>query len=715
MPPRKKQKVEHSGTSDSVVALPQRTTRAMAKAALVPTSGQPSQPPAASCAKKGGATRVVGRPRKGHLMTLPEIAVELQLEIYSYLDLKDLHNMSRTCTRFRKFFLGRKTVTKERLWVQARANTDDFPERPPFLSEPAFVHLLLSPQCHRCGCSNVHNVIWRWFTRYCSKCFREVTVSWKEAEDYARTRDRNNILTYREPFLLVNVINPSTRYNHKDSCTYNRIHRDHLDKLLTEWLDVCPSNTQWDASRKISREFEEKRAAESAVRNEYARVCEEWFDKQQDKRWALLNAARTARFNEIVNRLRDGGWDKEIAFMGRTGLEEMATIPVVRQAAKLTPKAWQDVYERLEGHLNDIRKERIAAERRALLESRLELFDEVIRDFYVRLPRSASMEYRARGADLAFIDECQSLLDAPNERLVTQADIEAILPDVVARWEAEQKEKLSTMVKNALPEPVPDDVDALTLAVAMFGCLCFGQDFRWHRTPGEGEFAPPRFPAILGHDCIRRDYWRYNAHKESEYAHIVLKLSSSATARRPFKVENIIHTPGVVSEASIVLKTLGFDPLRTTVDDLKDCNARLRCLSCSQNYAGYAFTWETAINHACSYVGASPRHNKWALIEGEEELELVRRLEAEVHDVAYTSKAAREDVFWSCSLCLAVDEKWPRMQEHYKSEHPDEDAESCLQNGTIYRHPFKSCKVQLKPPVQFISPSPPGATMNGGV
>ena len=60
--------------------------------------------------------------------------------------------------------------------------------------------------------------------------------------------------------------------SHKDSCTYNRIHKDHLDELLTEWLKICPTVTQWDACHKIAREFEEKRVAELGVRIEVS-VC----------------------------------------------------------------------------------------------------------------------------------------------------------------------------------------------------------------------------------------------------------------------------------------------------------------------------------------------------------------------------------------------------------------------------------------------------------
>ncbi|KAI0332686.1 hypothetical protein GY45DRAFT_1432897 [Cubamyces sp. BRFM 1775] len=703
MPPRKKQKTESISTPGSASTPPRRTTRAMAKVALVPAS-RPNRPPTISRPQKGGTSRTVGKPRKGHLNTLPEIALEIQLEIYSYLELKDLFNLSRTCKKFRKFFLNRK-INKS-LWKQARINTDGFPKRPPFLSEPAFVHLLYSPHCHRCACSNVHSVIWAWFTRYCSKCLREVTVNWAEADDYSQTCGASYLFVGRSPFVMLNVVEPSYGYSHKHSNIYNRFHKEQLEQLFAEWRKICPPNTHnWDQTYKIAREFEERVGAELRYRNSCAERCKAWFDEQEDKRGALLNAARTARFDEIVSRLQEGEWEKEIAFMGSKGLHDMAALPVVRQAAKLTPKAWQNVYERLEGYLNGVRKERITAERRAVLQSRLDMFDEVIRDHYVHLPRSEAMEYRPRSVDFAFIDCVRQLLDAPNERLTDRADIEAIIPDIAARWEAEQKDKLLRMIRDAFPDPVPDDIDVFSLAVAVFGCSCIGRDDYWVTTPGHGEPPPPRFPAILGHDCMRNLQY-YDTRERSEYADIATKHRSAAgVAQQPFKVDCNKRTEEVVKEACKVIEALGLDPMRTTVDDLKDCEVRLRCLSCPEQKGGYAFTWETAINHACSYIGFATKHDEWILVEGEQ-LKRTRHLEAKAHDVTFTSKAARENVIWSCSLCVDVDEKWPRLQEHYKAKHPDEDAESCLKNGTIYRHPLKSSNVQLKPPVRIVATKP---------
>ena len=82
------------------------------------------------------------------------------------------------------------------------------------------------------------------------------------------------------------------------------------------------------------------------------------------------------------------------------------------------------------------------------------------------------------------------------------------------------------------------------------------------------------------------------------------------------------------------------------------------------------------------------KHNEWLLVEGEE-LELARRLEAEAHEITFTSHAARKDLVWSCSLCVEVDEVWPLMQEHFKAKyvqncpahHAYTDAHSCLRTG----------------------------------
>ena len=241
-----------------------------------------------------------------------------------------------------------------------------------------------------------------------------------------------------------------------------------------------------------------------------------------------------------------------------------------------------------------------------MLAARFDMFDEVIRDYYVHLPRSAWMEFRPRSTDLALVGECRSLLDVSNERSVARADIEAILPNVTARWEAEQKDQLFRMIKDALPGPVPEDINVLSLAVAVFGCPCIGGGYYPYSTrPRLGQFEPDpaRFPAILGHDCIRRLPWRVPGEQDrSEYEQIASTRRSTAAPQQPFNVGSIRRTHEAVQDACKVIEALGLDPLRTTVDDLKDCEARLRCLSCPDYKGGYAYTWETAVSSPLNFV-----------------------------------------------------------------------------------------------------------------
>ncbi len=120
--------------------------------------------PRTNAASQTGVTpKEAVRLRRGCLLQdLPDKAVELQLEvtvqssilwyessqvlqIFGWLDPQDLFNLSRTCKKFRSFFLNRNN---ERLWDYAVKNAKDLPPRPPWMSVPGFIHLLFSPTCH---------------------------------------------------------------------------------------------------------------------------------------------------------------------------------------------------------------------------------------------------------------------------------------------------------------------------------------------------------------------------------------------------------------------------------------------------------------------------------------------------------------------------------------------------------------------------------------
>lgn len=79
---------------------------------------------------------------------------------------------------------------------------DNLPQRPPFLSEPAFINLLFFSHCHvsaylnlpsstvimlawqSCGKPNIRKVIWKWFARYCPGCLTSMCVYAKFIQSY---------------------------------------------------------------------------------------------------------------------------------------------------------------------------------------------------------------------------------------------------------------------------------------------------------------------------------------------------------------------------------------------------------------------------------------------------------------------------------------------------------------------------------------------------
>ena len=74
---------------------------------------------------------------------------------------------------FHSFFLH---GSNKKLWEVSLASATGLPDRPPFMTIPAFIHLLYSPYCHNCASPNVRHIFWPWFKRYCQKCVLKRSV-----------------------------------------------------------------------------------------------------------------------------------------------------------------------------------------------------------------------------------------------------------------------------------------------------------------------------------------------------------------------------------------------------------------------------------------------------------------------------------------------------------------------------------------------------------
>ncbi|KAL1940707.1 hypothetical protein VTO73DRAFT_7748 [Trametes versicolor] len=258
--------------------------------------------------------------------------------------------------------------------MQARENAKCLPERPPFMTEPAFIHLLYTRNCNACGAPNVRKILHGWFVRLCTACTRDRTVWYEHAFHEVRTNDcrftlsaifdLNNLQTY---LAVQNYLGCS--YNKR----HNRLLKDHVTHILERFRALVKPFTE-----AVKQAFLNEVIEDHCARSEYVHAISAWLELQDRARNAQLGVARRERFEAIVVNLREAGWDKEVDFLGARGMEAMSNLPVVRQSSKLTAGAWQKVLVVLDTLLNDTRAKRLEKELRNALRARFNTLEDAL-------------------------------------------------------------------------------------------------------------------------------------------------------------------------------------------------------------------------------------------------------------------------------------------------------------------------------------------------
>ncbi|KAI0714181.1 hypothetical protein C8T65DRAFT_694919 [Cerioporus squamosus] len=297
--------------------------------------------------------------------------------------------------------------------------------------------------------------------------------------------------------------------------------------------------------------------------SEAASRCDRWFREQMLKRDAALDRKREKRFNNVL-RLRDrivkllkaDGWKKELQFLGPVGLEQMAKNPIVRRSSELTSFGYTQVACVLDKFLNETRTKRIWRERLHKLEA-------AIIEHYVELPRTPEMDYRPAYIEFALLKDCRALVDAPHSQSVC------------------------------------------------FYC----------------ESTPMRFPAILAHPCAYKprtdrvmDYRRDDLYVNNAVILHVTKTSEWKHARFPFQFDFVIDSlRSRLRKACDVLRAMGYDPRRTTWQEIESSKVRLDCVDCRRLHCTpEEHVLETAVEHSLLTLRKGREHRTWACLDEDE-------------------------------------------------------------------------------------------------
>ncbi|KAI0794298.1 hypothetical protein C8Q74DRAFT_1365780 [Fomes fomentarius] len=623
--------------------------------------------PAVKHGKVAKATSPSSKQQKettGQLMHLP---LELVVEVFSHVHPRDIWALLRTSKVIRSVLLDKKT--KKYLWDVVLANASDVPRLPACvnLSPPAWIHLLYCNICHRCGSEGDSiDVAWQWSMRCCRQC----------RSDISYTRD--------EVSKLIKAVDPQIWHNDVWA-GYWPLHDLHLKRELDAFVQdygalLHRPNTSRDCPEVMAfLKAQRDRQAEVAM---HARRCWQWIQRQKE-------FLRRQRLEEIETSVRKMGWNKEVDFLGYNRFQEeiYRLDGVGRRVDNLyLTFDWSQVSREVNDFLHDVRQIRIWMER-------LQTLEEAIVAHHVRLPRTPEMTVRPSLVELAFMEECRTLVDALPSRTITIDDLLALLPDLSARWLAQKRRLWRKRLRKCL-KPISADVEEpLDLAMALWVCSKCKVRLR--------------FPAVLAHTCVYFGDSKSALSRPPSYARAVREMFPFLSEPTSPLVKRYVpyvfpyaddFVRKVLDPLRAILLALGLDPHRTLAEDLEKCNMRLRCKECLRlSGCSRVYGWEAALHHAMTVLdaGSDPlkHHDEWTPV-AERELPLIYRAERITHTLSLDIPGS----VWACSLCTDFDGTGGEMKVHLSVEHMQKDYDEWVHDGTVFVHPSKSSAL-MKPPV----------------
>ncbi|KAH9951402.1 hypothetical protein B0H21DRAFT_718883 [Amylocystis lapponica] len=492
-------------------------------------------------------TRAV-RGKRGLLKHFPKMPLDVVIEIFAHLDPGDLLNLARTDKEFRAFLMSRRSAF---VWKTARRNIKDFPECPPHLSEPAYANLAFSPYCHECLRGNVQTVLWYFNVRYCNKCKKQKTTSHRNISP--------QLFAYGAGLLCTMDVYP------------NRVH-------IPEVLEV--EKVLNSANNKIGEDdyVKERRASVRRIMD-HAGLCADWLRKKTIEQSEEKEITRCQRWNDILEKLREIGYSEELE--DRETRYKLRKLPQAQLSKPLTDRAWlnirADLIATLGPSLKDQREnERLNKAHAELIQNALTVLKEVILEHYGTL-KPAQVDQMPLFEDLAHLSQIRYSLDIPLEDLQS-LDISTLrdhwrasLPQLILTWQNNIKAELTAMIIQAMD--IPEDVDVLALAVAIFDCTTCGRVLR--------------YPALLVHGCMHplSGSWEYDT-----YGRLVCSVGEPLLWK-----SSVVSFSSTLERTRPIMQACGLPIERTDVQRIENLGVRVCAIERDNPQVRMVMTWRAAV------------------------------------------------------------------------------------------------------------------------
>ncbi|KAI0362025.1 hypothetical protein OH77DRAFT_1416224 [Trametes cingulata] len=519
------------------------------------------------------------RGRRGALANFVDTLLDVKLAVLDLLGPAELVSLSQTSKELRRMLMD-----NQRLWKAARLKVEDLPERPVYLSEPQYAHLMFSNVCHNCGRRSAIWALYCWNVRYCRLCksLKEVDV-----QEYAELLEeiRSTTAVAETPFYVLN----------------DTVHIPEVEKFRAEW-DALEGDPE-GRTRLVN-----ERVANIALRRKFQGEAMDWERLRSYKRKAEIKSIKAGRLENIKARIQAEGLLADPNLIDDT---DLARQPFAKKIAPLTDNGWQCIRNEVKEFIELRMTQRLRRERALKLATCIEQWRPIFKDWAEEWdaedydPDDLQAFKRVKLGDFLMMDEIKAVTEdsaegsasgaiAPGRLKLTLRQLESM----VERWYTSRREDLKKLLVKAIPGLPTDVAEPAELAIALFDC------------------ADPRcgakfmqYPDVLDHRCfhIRAATWRACGYSAS-YEDIVQEHFADRHEPIPWERNHVrVNTRVVARFAGEIVRVCGLDPFAATPRAMDRRGARMTCGTCKvkgvkKDIGLEVFDWRRALHHQASEV-----------------------------------------------------------------------------------------------------------------
>ncbi|KAI0796049.1 hypothetical protein C8Q75DRAFT_358504 [Abortiporus biennis] len=458
-------------------------TRASKRQKVTGQSNVASNPPKTTRSRPRATT-------KGILKHMPDMPLDILIEIFGYMAPQDLLNLSRSLKSFRGVLTSR---TSRPFWRNAFKNIqEEVPEMPPMLNELQWANLLFSDHCHECCKAGVEFIEWAFWTRYCDECREKLIVSWRIHQSLLAFLPSTAPASL--PFMPNLRLISFASYSSMLSLYIGTAFADHSPEEVINIKQVNSLRREWDALDPTDRKkFTAERVAQIDESREHSDRCARFEVKKRQEMQLQQEAIRRERINSVKRKFSELGFGPVMDRFSKSIDSTFRSDQQVNQSKVLTDDEWPKIRNQYLKMFNKFKKEHLVLQRLENTEKRLSM----VRRILEKLKETEGI-LSPHPRDFCQLPEIRRIVDGPKDDLmplkISEDDFlnahRSQIDQAITNWKKSSEESLKALAQEAAP-CVLQSVDPMNLAVGMFF------------TCGICANTPVMtFPSLLHHGCV---------------------------------------------------------------------------------------------------------------------------------------------------------------------------------------------------------------------